>query len=74
MSVAVYLPEDEFHVAELIKLHRENENLRKYADFHIVFESSVSYFIYIIIFIYFVYLFVLIYSRSIAIQQIIFAT
>jgi hypothetical protein len=41
--VVVYLPDDEFHVAELINLHQANENLRKYADFHIVFEISVSF-------------------------------
>eukprot|EP00026_Physarum_polycephalum_P011009 Phypoly_transcript_11200.p1 GENE.Phypoly_transcript_11200~~Phypoly_transcript_11200.p1 ORF type:complete len:366 (+),score=38.93 Phypoly_transcript_11200:29-1126(+) len=39
-SAVVYLPDDDFHAAELIKLHQSNENLRKYADLHIVFEIS----------------------------------
>jgi len=40
MTVVVYLQQDEFHVAELAQLHKSNENLRKYADFHIVYELS----------------------------------
>lgn len=40
MSVVIYCPRTTFHVLEVQKLHKSNDNLLNYADFHIVYEAE----------------------------------